>query len=194
MKSLQTPLFALVLVVICLAGCTKHNSTPTPTNPIDQLPPATQTGANTFGCLVNGQAFLPSGSLVGGPSLFCTYEYLNNNFDTGYFLNLSASMEVTSTDIASVSIGTDSLTVSAGNHYVLQQNIVRGNASAQYSISSPSYSPYYTTTNQVVGDLYLSRFDLAYQIASGTFWFNAIDANGDTVKVTNGRFDMQFSR
>jgi hypothetical protein len=193
MKSLQKPILVLVVVIcFCFANCTKHNSTPT--NPINQLPPATQTGANTFGCLVNGQAFLPSGSLVGGPPLFCTYEYLYNIYDTGYFLDLSATMEVTPTYVVGISIGTDSLTVSAGNHYVLQQNIVRGNASAHYSISSPSYSPYYTTTNQVVGDLYLSRFDLAYQIASGTFWFNAIDSNGDTVKVTDGRFDMQFSR
>lgn len=27
-------------------------------DPIDQLPPATQTGANTFGCLVNGEPFV----------------------------------------------------------------------------------------------------------------------------------------
>ena len=27
-------------------------------NEIDKLPPATQTGANTFGCLVNGKAWI----------------------------------------------------------------------------------------------------------------------------------------
>jgi hypothetical protein len=40
----------------------------------------------------------------------------------------------------------------------------------------------------------LTRFDLTYQIASGTFWFEgAIDA-GDSVKITDGRFDVHFTR
>jgi len=29
---------------------------------LEQLPPATQTGANTFGCLLNGEAWTPSGN------------------------------------------------------------------------------------------------------------------------------------
>jgi hypothetical protein len=38
-------------------GCQKADS-----DPVGQLPPATQTGANTFGCLVNGQSYTPSGN------------------------------------------------------------------------------------------------------------------------------------
>ncbi|MBO0356924.1 hypothetical protein J0X19_03115 [Hymenobacter sp. BT186] len=30
-------------------------------SPLSQLPPATQTGANTFGCLVNGKPWTPQG-------------------------------------------------------------------------------------------------------------------------------------
>ena len=30
-----------------------------PLSPLEQLPPATQTGEYTFGCLVNGEAFVP---------------------------------------------------------------------------------------------------------------------------------------
>ncbi|MBQ0767738.1 MAG: hypothetical protein KBT58_00490, partial [Bizionia sp.] len=50
--------FALLLIV---SNCNK-NDDDQPTNPIDQLPPATQTGANTFGCLLDGEPFLPGNS------------------------------------------------------------------------------------------------------------------------------------
>lgn len=39
-----------------------------PTAP--QLPPETQTGANTFGCYVNGQLWLPEGKPMAGASNF----------------------------------------------------------------------------------------------------------------------------
>jgi len=39
-----------------LAQCKKYDPSPE-----EQLPPATQTGANTFGCLLNGQPWSPSG-------------------------------------------------------------------------------------------------------------------------------------
>lgn len=51
---------AFLLVPLALLGlsqCKKNEPAPA-----DQLPPATQTGANTFGCLPNGQPWTPSGS------------------------------------------------------------------------------------------------------------------------------------
>ena len=53
------------LVIICLAvACSKKDNCD---NPIDCLPPATQTGAGTIGCLINGQPFSPGGSQFSGP-------------------------------------------------------------------------------------------------------------------------------
>ena len=43
-------LLQLVLSLLLLPGCQKADPAP-----VDPLPPATQTGANTFGCLLNGQ-------------------------------------------------------------------------------------------------------------------------------------------
>src|SRR5690606_41160435 len=45
--------------------------TPEPTE-IEKLPPATQTGANKVGCLLNGKAFLPVGQ-SGGSNPYCGY-------------------------------------------------------------------------------------------------------------------------
>ena len=44
----------IVSLVIIGIACKKKSD-----NPIDDLPPVTTTGANTFGCLVNGELFIP---------------------------------------------------------------------------------------------------------------------------------------
>lgn len=65
-------LILLLTIILTLFSCNKDDNKSQ--NPIDQLPPATQTGANTAGCLVNGEAFLPKGTSLGGPVLSCFYQ------------------------------------------------------------------------------------------------------------------------
>ena len=51
---MKTIIYLSLAALLCTAcGCTKDNL------PIDKLPPITQTGANTFGCLYNGKVFTP---------------------------------------------------------------------------------------------------------------------------------------
>ena len=83
------------LFIISSAECKKHNLSE---NPVDQLPPETQTGANTFGCLINGQIFLPKGLSL-SPILQCAYQYLNTNYSQGYFFQLSAANKSNSSDV-----------------------------------------------------------------------------------------------
>ena len=66
----------LYAVLLLLTQCSKCKNTPAPADPAAQLPPATQTGANTFGCLVNGQPFTPQGNT--GTSNF------NASYDSGF--------------------------------------------------------------------------------------------------------------
>jgi hypothetical protein len=91
MKTNQNFKNGLVLFVLAigftLSGmqCEKDQNIPE----IDKLPPATQTGANTFGCMVDGKAFMPRKSgWFGGPVLQCSYQYTVNNGHLGYFLAL----------------------------------------------------------------------------------------------------------
>ena len=46
------------LTILSLVGCSK-NDDPMPSDPLAKLPPETQTGANTFGCIINNQVFYP---------------------------------------------------------------------------------------------------------------------------------------
>ena len=73
------------LTLFCMLSgmqCEKDQNIPE----IDKLPPATQTGANTFGCLVDGKALIPrkkgwSGSGV----LQCDYQYINSGNKNGHY-------------------------------------------------------------------------------------------------------------
>jgi len=72
-------LFLLFLAPLLLFGlqCRKNKS------PEEQLPPETQVGAGTFGCLVNGNIFKAKGDPFGGPILNCSYQNINNVFYFG---------------------------------------------------------------------------------------------------------------
>jgi len=48
-------LFLLIVGLILITSCDKDDDQ----NPLDKLPPITQNGAQTFGCLINGKPFIP---------------------------------------------------------------------------------------------------------------------------------------
>ena len=49
--------------------------------------------------------------------------------------------------------------------------------------------------NMITGQLTITHFDQQKQIVSGTFYFDAVETTkGDTVHVTDGRFDMNYAQ
>ena len=50
-----------LIIVLALSFITCCKKTDSLEAELAKLPPITQTGANTFGCLVNGKAYIPSG-------------------------------------------------------------------------------------------------------------------------------------
>lgn len=156
-----------------------------------KLPPQTQTGANTFGCLINGKAFLPKGSGLAGPVLSCYY-IQNTPTEQGYFLGLSAGDFSNTSDVFGIGIYTDTLQVSVGAHNL--SDTAKGNYYGLYSkVNYPESSKYYTTSRDP-GIFTITRFDEQSQIISGTFNFNVLTKTNDTLKVTDGRFDMHYTR
>jgi hypothetical protein len=177
--------------VICLSpSCKKHDDT---VDPLSQLPPATTTGANTFGCLVNGQVFIPHAvANPGNNSTQCNYIYTNG----GYYLTVAASNDNNSSYIVNVALNTNLLAISEGQTLKLENRNVAGKACGLYGFVNASIITYQTTTI-VSGQLHITKFDQTNQIISGTFNFNAIRTdilNSDTVHVTDGRFDMKYTQ
>ncbi len=186
----QFPLILASLIFISLTAseCKKHKTG----NPIDQLPPETQIGANTFGCLVNGEVFLPKGPSL-NPILTCYYQYIYYPSATGFVFQVAGRDNSNSSILNSLNIGCDSLKLEEGKTYLLQE-VYRGGARGNYRHFTNNSLNDFFTYSPSSGELVIKKFDEINQIASGTFWFNAIDTNGDTVHVTDGRFDMQFSK
>ena len=50
----------------------------------------------------------------------------------------------------------------------------------------------YTTTATVTGELKITKLDTQQRIISGTFWFDAINSDGEKVEIREGRFDMRY--
>jgi len=179
-----------LLLYLCLATLTQcskcKRDDPTPADPAAALPPATQTGANTFGCLVNGQPYTPSGNngtanyavlydpgFQGGSLQVRTYRYLEQNkiqylVIGGININRTATFLIGRSNDAGAFF-TDDYRNAPCNDYD--------------SSRSGTFSK---------GDLTITRLDLQAGILSGTFNFTLAQPGCDTVKVTQGRFDKKL--
>jgi hypothetical protein len=169
-------------MLISLLGISQCKSkAPDPAKPEDQLPPATQTGQHTFGCLLNGQPWTPGGNVgpanyrlvydagyAGGDLEIRAYRYIEALKGTQYFIIAGAPVTKTGTyPIDGKTIG------------VYYSSGIKGSCYEYYSAPG-------LTMN---GQLTISRLDYAQGIVSGTFNFKLFQPGCDTVKVTQGRFD-----
>ncbi len=160
--------FLIFGVLLIILGCNK-----------DGLTKATQKGANTFSCKVNGKVFKPI--YVGG--LFNSSPVLSSRNNAQYDFSVSADNQETSESIA------------LENPYIQKTGIYK--LYADYpnrgvysgSIIDPGW---YVTDSIYVGELTITRCDNLNHIYSGTFFFTAKDPNtGRTINVTDGRFDVK---
>jgi hypothetical protein len=181
MKTKMLILIALVLTVMIGCKCKKKKKDED-INQLGLLPPLTHTGANKAGCLVNGQAFLPYGYVAGG-NLKCFY-IDGNNFSLGF-------IEKKNGEIKSVHIAILNDSLITGKAYMLK---IYNDKYGEFAINAEKKpSPnYYSTTDKVVGELTITNHIFNKAILSGTFWFDAINSNGEIMQIREGRFDMEY--
>lgn len=173
-------------IVLTSIQCRKNK----PTNPIDQLPPETQTGANTFGCLIDGKVFKPKGDPFGGPIKKASYQFLNG----GFYFGISGIDKSNPEDVIDVGLRADSIVLGTGT-FSLTKYGSKGffGGGVGHNKISQMRIDYYTNDTQT-GQLIIKHFDTVNQIVSGTFWFDAKNTNGEIVQVREGRFDMPYVR
>ncbi|MCF1420402.1 MULTISPECIES: DUF6252 family protein [Mangrovimonas] len=168
-------LLAYCLLFISLTNCNKDDDN-TPQNPINQLPPATQTGENTFGCLVNGEPFAIENSanivaIFQQGSLFISGEIDADDRDENI----------------SIFLNNDNVIVENGVYDLFNSTTNSGKFENQ--IESCDYN----TTNGSLGTLTITHFDEVNFIISGDFQFEGYsDECSNVINITNGRFDMQY--
>jgi hypothetical protein len=164
---------------------------------VNALPDATQSGANTAGFLIDGRAWTPSpdgsGALGSKPmsgGYFGTYVYVPKN---------SVWLRMYRNDRTSMEFFVQS--VDKAGRYPLSfdtSNDVGGTADSKsfgfYSvtgstINDPDYG--YITTSVKTGYVNFTVADPTTGSLAGIFEFEAIDASsGKTIKITDGRFDI----
>jgi hypothetical protein len=148
-------------------------------NPIDLLPPATQSGANTFGCLIDGEVFTPDNR----PNSF-DHSYISAN--GGYYLVIGGGRRLDN-GLLGINIGTEKLSINEGDIVILSTR-EEGNAYGSFYFSSnTSY-----TSSIYSGELHINKHDFINKIISGTFWYDIKDAFGDIHQIREGRFDIKY--
>ena len=156
---------------------------------IEELPPATQTGANSFGARVDGEMWIPQRFGVINASNLLEARLLGNNF----FLtaqNFASAPNETEFDIVIVGL------TSTGT-YTLNSNTSHPNSNSSYAYYvkrklSPLFE--WITSTTYTGSVNITRFDTAARIVSGTFAFQAGETTNTAspINVTEGRFDVKY--
>jgi hypothetical protein len=180
MKKLLLPLLALALLTQC------RKSNPDPAKPEDQLPAATQTGANTFGCLVNGQAYLPAGRVGLGSNYSVSYDPTFN----------SGSLAVRTYNIANqkskyLVLGGAGINKIGTYLFGSAQDIGAFFTDDNRSIPCDEYRSMDLNTFSK-GTLTITRLDRQAGIIAGTFSFLLAKPGCDTLRITQGRFDYKL--
>ena len=103
----------ILITTFTLSCCNKEDDNPQ--NPIDQLPLATQTGANTFGCLINGEPFVVTNTSLQ------TAIYQDGGLLIGGQKNINNNLTQVSMFISEANIGA---IIAENNLYVLNSNSV----------------------------------------------------------------------
>ncbi|MCO6494421.1 MAG: hypothetical protein J5I91_01900 [Bacteroidetes bacterium] len=203
MKTNNTPLLALMLL---FALSSLHCKKPTynilkQTRPT-KLPPITTEGKNTFGCLVGGELLVPY-----------PRKAIKDNFTKFYYgvkwgkydgtLEIVATMEgISGRESKTVGLYLNKRIFDIGEYELHTDSLV-------YDPSNPGGIHNYTrlwitdetgnTTfesfgvpNPYSGRLKILRLDTLQRIVAGTFFFDAVNKEDDTIKVTDGRFDFKY--
>jgi hypothetical protein len=169
-----------LLITLCLLVLQACSNDDQPVNPVDALPLITQTGENTFACLINGKPFFSSRDR----RAFYTFA------DGAYTLGISGSR---TDDIGLRSINLVALDIVEGvteGSFPLNARM-SGGYSAEYFIDG-GLTLETGTTDETPGNLTITRFDLEEFIVSGTFEFSVKDEEGKPLNFTDGRFDLKF--
>ena len=178
MKNLIASL--IIITLLTTLGCSSCKKDITNSN---DLPPTTQDGKNTFGFLLNGQPWTPQG-VRGTGNLSIDFD---PNFNKGIFNIVaynfipSISEQVTLGIRDSLNFMNAPFTLSLGTNSL-------------YVISYAKSCDYFSKFSDVAstGTLTISKLDRTNRIISGTFNATLFKVGCDTIKITEGRFDMKF--
>ena len=195
------PSVLLLLALLGLSQCGIPNDSP---SPADTLPAATQTGAGTAGCILDGQPWTARVNTFAIPMIRPVYVFSIPTFSGPRPMSLSFQKNVDDESATNneTMISLELPDVSHPGRYVFDQTPTHLGVIGL--IGTPAYltfTDHHTLPEQLcytgptaTGYLLVTRFDTAAHVISGTFEFTAhSDQSGRTVRATEGRFDCKLN-
>lgn len=161
MKIFLSHLFVLFLITSCESLI----------NPEPELPPITTEGKNTFGCLVNGEVWLPKGGI--------------NNPKLNVSLSNSGEFELQAFRDA------DRETIQLYFIDCCDENLNSEINSFPFSAAAANLGDCFFETDSSAGHFEILEYSPRDFIMAGTFEFT-IEDECDTIRVTEGRFDVRY--
>ena len=175
-------LYAVLLTLTQCSQCKRDDPQPQPPkDPLSTLPPETQTGAGTFGYLVDGQPVSITSSFLALGDWSCnsclTVSGQSSATQPSYVMSLLLTGQLQSNQTFTLV------------KYNMPVNFSLNEFSARPTIKNCFYTGNYIKAGQVT----LVKFDPVARIAAGRFAFVLYEPGGcDTLRVSNGRFDVKF--
>jgi hypothetical protein len=185
----QIKLLLLIMACVNIFAACKKDKTTTPIEPLltgDQLPAITQSGARTFGSLVNGKVWVPKGTSCG------TKPNPNIVYDLG--LNGKPYVEIKTSHYSNcnpqgfVNISFGSLDHLGSYNYPIDFDFSCGWS----DVLNNCFTPALDTTVKKWGEGIITKLDVPNRIISGTFNCKYKTLTCDTVFITDGRFNIKF--
>jgi len=182
--------FLLLSTISLSFQCKKQNIC---TDPVCQIPPATQTGANTFGCLVDGKPWTANTSdglgldkisvghrIVNEDTFFVIRAYRNHRIE-----GISSEMALF------IQGGSKRGVFPFKDNDAIGPRLSTPTGSLGLYRLSGSFNLPYETDSLHIGQVTITKYDAANKIAAGTFYFTAQNVDNDSiVHITDGRFDV----
>ena len=173
---------------------------------VDQLPPATTSGANTAGCIINGKVLITknginstSGFPVFGLKYFVGPNFGTPNFDEYFSLDIQNLKNKKGIDYT-IYVHLNNMILGAGLYNVGQsngENYIDGPNNPQIIVNEINENVYtgkkfWSSPNS--GTINITRFDYSNKIISGVFSCTLYNKDNptETIQVTDGRFDINL--
>lgn len=184
----------LFLFALTFANCENND-------PQEQLPPITQTGANTFGAIVDGRLFVPKGTISFNPlgsrnkelGVFVGSDFFDKNGDDKWFITTFNSEDNPRTYIY---IYLPTLLNSPTDFVINKSDGSERNDLSNahiYCLINKGEFQYLSFENS--GVLNFSKIDIVNGLYSGTFSakLKSKDNENDVIEIKEGRFDINLN-
>ena len=194
---MKTLFITLSILLTTLTSCEKD------TGFVPTLPPATQTGENTFGCYIDGNLLIPRD----GEGTFNSPSHGVNYYAAGDYPNYISHAMIIHDYTGNAGL----LSLQIIDLYENQENVypIRNSNCQEWVGGNPNLTVnlycrlkdkqtgeinYYCSIENT-GTLIITKFDLPNRIVSGTFSCSAVnrDNPADVIDITQGRFDFHWA-